>query len=690
MKAIIWKELRENLKWAALCTVVVALALASVASEVKRWGRNPFGDDAPTPMLIGAVFACLLGFLQVFVELRRDQWALLAHRPMTLTKVFAGKVIAFTILYLPVMTVLWTVFVVWCARPGHIAGPFDWRLSLPGYIDILVGFAYYFAGMLTGLRQARWYASKALGLGIPIILSVAAIYAPEFWHALVLVAVSGAILGVAAWGSFINDGFYAKQKRMSKVALGVALSVGICAAGVFIGAVLCEVTRPLLWKKKDQAYEYENYCLAKDGTVLRVRRHGQEVLSVVDHAGKDVERYQDPAMRSQEAFAKTIVDSWIGVGLSDVSAADWGRRSRPYGRARRYFETCYWSMAGSGRPTWFYSYRDGCFVEYDRDTRLPLGRLGPDGYVPEGQGRVSRFGRQITAVDFSGNDKDEEVFSEGVYRFNWEERTVAKVFEPEAGRTILSARRQRNDDLIAISTGDKAYLLNRQGDRLKTIPVDDADGRYDRVSIAALADGQRTFAWYHQMWTGKHGIIKPSLLVELSSDGTVLKRYELPGLVVIVTPALTPWPARVVWHVEPLVVVVGEQVGEVLWMAHMGVAEWPSRLHGMLGNRVLFIKLRTVLIWSVVFAVLNLLICWRRAFGRSAMAAWAVWGFLLGPTGLLLLCIQDWPARVSCHSCSRKRRVDRDNCEHCGSLFPKPALDGTEVFEQATHCAESG
>ena len=678
MKAIIWKELRENLKWAALGLVVVGLVLASVASEVKKYGNNPLGDDAPTLMLIGAALMCLLGFMQVFVESRRDQWAFLAHRPTTLTRVFFGKAIAAAILYLPAMTVLWTVFVVWCARPGHIARPFDWRLSLPGYVDILVGFAFYFAGMLTGLRQAKWYASKALGLAVPIILIPLVCFAPEFWHALVLVAVATGLVGVAAWGSFVNGGGYTGQRRISKLALGVTVAIGIGAAGALVGAVLLETMRPYVWGGWGNQRRYESYSLARDGTVLRVEQSGHEVLSVVDLEGNSVEKYQDPELRSRESFAKTTVDYWIGVGLSsDILPDDWRRRSYPYRSGARRHDIAFWPKQSS--PNWFYSYDDACFIEYDRNTRLPLGRLGPNGYVPEGKGLPSRFGRRVISL---GADPDLRAFSEGVYRFDWDERKVEKVFAPEPGDSICGAGGRNQGDLIAVRTRDTMHLMNKQGDRLMTIPVD-GNGKYASVLFATLADGKRTFAWYYPHMRGRAGVRGSSLIVELANDGTALSRQELPAIVRPITSATVPWPLRVVWHVEPLLVAAGKPAGDMFWYVHMGAPEPPGGvLRNVLDNRLLWIEIRTVLIWSVVFAMLNLFVCWRRSFGRSAMAAWAVWGFLLGPTGLLLLlCIQDWPARVACAGCAKKRRVDLDNCEHCGVPFPRPALDGTEVFE---------
>ena len=59
-----------------------------------------------------------------------------------------------------------------------------------------------------------------------------------------------------------------------------------------------------------------------------------------------------------------------------------------------------------------------------------------------------------------------------------------------------------------------------------------------------------------------------------------------------------------------------------------------------------------------------------------------MFNFLAGPAGLALLwCLRDWPARLPCAACGKRRVTNRDRCEHCDSAFPSPAHDGTEIFE---------
>jgi hypothetical protein len=75
-------------------------------------------------------------------------------------------------------------------------------------------------------------------------------------------------------------------------------------------------------------------------------------------------------------------------------------------------------------------------------------------------------------------------------------------------------------------------------------------------------------------------------------------------------------------------------------------------------------------------------LCRRHAFPIAATWGWTLLILLLGPLGLLLLAaLQDWPARLPCGACGKRRVVARDTCEHCGVRFPEPGRLGIEIFE---------
>jgi hypothetical protein len=89
-----------------------------------------------------------------------------------------------------------------------------------------------------------------------------------------------------------------------------------------------------------------------------------------------------------------------------------------------------------------------------------------------------------------------------------------------------------------------------------------------------------------------------------------------------------------------------------------------------------------MLLSALVCALACFLLARRHSFSGSERLAWSLCGLLFGPAGLLLmLAVQEWPARVACPGCRKLRVVTRDACEHCGAPHALPDPDGTEIIE---------
>jgi hypothetical protein len=111
----------------------------------------------------------------------------LLHRPMSRSRIFLGKVLAGVSLYLLALGICFACAVGLAATSGHVAAPFSWPMVLPLLADIFAGLVYYFAGMLTAQREARWYGSRCLGLGAAFGCSMVVWTVPKFWHALLAI-----------------------------------------------------------------------------------------------------------------------------------------------------------------------------------------------------------------------------------------------------------------------------------------------------------------------------------------------------------------------------------------------------------------------------------------------------------------------------------------------------------------------
>src|SRR4026208_2434409 len=98
-KAIVWKELRENLKWAVAGGLVRASgltdALREVAGEVRNWDNWALETSVFSVTAFGfALVGVLIGLTQTIPENRGDKWGFLAHRPISRSTLFWGKAVS--------------------------------------------------------------------------------------------------------------------------------------------------------------------------------------------------------------------------------------------------------------------------------------------------------------------------------------------------------------------------------------------------------------------------------------------------------------------------------------------------------------------------------------------------------------------------------------------------------------------
>ncbi|MCH8965726.1 MAG: hypothetical protein IIB58_12240, partial [Planctomycetes bacterium] len=378
MRPMIWKELRENFKWAVLWMLGMGLAMAYALSSPGYYYSGNESICSASFLLVTtigcALGAGLLGFLQVIMEMRRDQWAFLVHRPVTRNTIFAGKVVAGLILYLAATGIPLLIAAWWASTPGKIAAPFDGRMILPGFADILCGVVFYFAGMLTGLRQARWYASRALGIAVAIVCAALVTHATEFWQALIAIVLIGTVMGLSAWGSFLTAGSYPSQPRIAKIALGLVVLVGIgvmggIGGGLAVGILTAKARQP-----------WTQYMLDKDGRILRITTDHLTVEEVTDIDGNPVDKYTDEKYRDWATFQENLL---------------WGPEIRPaqaqwrysYRSSYRYF-TALRRRAGT---MWYYVAAEGRIVGYSLRAKRIMGSIGPDGFSTSAGSTPRRF-----------------------------------------------------------------------------------------------------------------------------------------------------------------------------------------------------------------------------------------------------------------------------------------------------------
>jgi hypothetical protein len=669
MKALIRKEMRENLK-VTLVGLAVLLLLILVTYRNYAWTlKNQFFTQDMQPLMgngvvsmlsfFCAIFGGVLGWLQVWNERHRDLWAFLIHRPLTRTQIFLGKTFAGLLLYLLMPGLPLLVCILWVAIPGHVPAPFEWPMALPIAAAFLGGIVYYFAGMLTGLRQARWYASRCLGLVMAILVSIGVMNSFEFWHGLICIAAGIVILGTAVWGAFRSDGCYEGQPVSGKAALTTVLGAGLALIVFIVMLLAIEVAF-----RGIRGDEWSRYVMTKGGAIWNVtsksdgRSNVRRLVVDLDH--QPIPEGKTGGLDQSEWQRGEATTSSIHL----PSPYSW-RGSESFLRSYRFFTL--WRV--SSGTIWYYWRSQGCLVGYDLTTRRFVGSLGPNG-----------FSQTLpSAADNSHHSVEQSWLSSGhtlatsnaVYEVNLDRRVARRIFTSDSERILAVMDLEKNgaDWIYTLIVGEHSIvLLDPQGTLVWKQPFQPPSGWFeDRLKLSSLEPAGQYAIWASEIvrTNSPAGASPPVLVTWFGSGQGAPQSVELPALA-----QSHEWPTLqklLSASVPPVFVAMTP-----LLDGH----PWPSTIP------------KELLRISLIVALACVPVVWwlgrRYHFSFVAQVSWVGFIVLTGIPGLLaFLSVQEWPARESCPQCRKPRLVDREHCEHCGAEFPPPEKTGTEIFEPA-------
>ncbi len=684
MKTLIRKELRENLKLAVLGLIIYSAFLGLNIHTYSHWmqsvaagGQGQREVAMMQPLVSGefwglsgilcAAFGAILGWFQIHNERQRDLWAFLVHRPVTRTQIFFGKILAGLMLYLLVAGLPLTGYLLWALAPGHVAAPFEWAMLRPVAVFSILGMVYYFAGMLTGLRQARWYASRALGLGAAAVVSLAVMYStPHFWQALAAILIGSGILAMAVWGGFHSNGFYRGQPAPGRLALAAALVPGCALISFFAICLLFK----LLVQVPEPLFPY--YRMNQDGTIYKItpRKEGWQP-EIADLEGKPLvdtktgsapkwaefdqrKCYEDPIRPCFDNIANAYRDPWFNNSCNRFT---------------------FWRETAD--EFWFYCNRNGRLAGYDKKTRRFIGSLGPDGFSKGLTGNGDHFDRAGFYEPLQGVVLRD---ARTVYQPFPEQRRVNALFTVTNENCEAVTQATNSSDriigavnevwingydwnYIIVVTRCYVHLLAPDGKELWRAKP--AYPEYNQVTVACLESNNQFALCTSPSWRaqGKSGGKLPEQVTWLDRDGRVLKSADLPAL------SYHPYNLGLAQKLFSL------SLPPVLYVTFplLQGSPWPSAIQWVLVK------------YSLTAALLCLPIGWwlgrRYSLPLPARLGWAAFQLCFGIPGLLAqLSVEEWPARETCPNCKKLRVVDREHCEHCGGDFAPPEKNGTEIF----------
>jgi hypothetical protein len=682
MRSLIWKELRENIKWVPVPGLVILLVFL-----IEKPGQ-PMLDrtDAYFFCLTAVVFGLALGFLQVIFEAQGDKRAVLMHRPLAPSRIFAAKALAGMTVYVLALGIPFVCVESWFATPGNIVTPYDWRTSLPWLADILSGVVYYFAGMLIAQREARWYGSRGLALATGFFCSYLVWALPEFWQALVAIGMFVLLLAVAAWGSFCTGGAYPPLPRLAKGALGASLFLGL--------VILSMMGKQLAGEWSDPGMHYQVDIGRRGQLLYSTHEEGRGEIAINDVDGRPADLKGERSWRAN-------------LTLLDVPV-HWGYRHN----ARFYVE-----CANDTKPAgerWFFDHAQGRLLGYDAYYHHSLGSFGPEGFTPAGRQPVDRFPNQLLFITNRSQYITTEylAFPDGVYLVDFVGRSIRRFFTPASGEKVRAVRWWRDDEsnrsLVVVTTNQSVHIATEDGQRLVSMPWVLSADKYGPVFVGTLEKPHRYFVWYHlRLWLREPEEYQsePSYLFEYDAQGRELAHRAVPPF---------PYPAspyaQSLYGVVTSLTEVATLLGTSQYVRSLARSNGSTRKYALIdylegiqyyvpgtatmattlspatqpprGLIVGYVAL--ILLSASASALVAVVLARRHAFSPFRCLGWALLCFLFGWIGLvLMLTLLEWSGRIPCPKCNRLRVVTRDTCEHCGALQAAPTRDGTEVFESA-------
>ncbi len=683
MKALCWKELRENLKWALLAMAALGIAelstlyyhSAQYAREANFYGLTICKASFLMVTTFGnAAAGFLLGLLQVLPEKGRDRWAALLHRPVPRQMIFFSKAASGLLLYFlatltPFLVCVWLV-----ATPGHFAVPFVPGILSPGVADLCTGAVYYLAALALALQRGVWPGLRALPL-LAAFHSSSFVLAAKIFHVAVEAAAFMALaLFVAGWGIMLHQERFSPRPWLARAAFLAVIFYGVCGLGDLLHSLLQTVG-------PGGHNQWSVWDLAEDGTPVCLTYRDGVCISVTDENGipRTGQDFQ-PATISYHTQIFTPFPTYIGDPH--------GWEGPTWAGYRDFVEY----VEASRDSAWFYVRSRHTFIGYNVRTLEATGRLDRGGFRP------------VKAAP--------EPFSPAT---DWEEATANNLFILD-GNTLTYARlKTRSEKPLPLPGGGPVFgmqfawcrsgngaitvevvalahqiaVYDLQGALIAVLPYRYDVSRWGALSLALGGTGDRIFVLYMpSQWIDQDTAgAMPSHLDEIDLQGRLVRSWTLP-------------PKPPVFRRQSLADYLATRLqspafffGQLLWektgamLGSRRLAEsWSASIRE---DRQLTFE---VALWSLALALLLAAIAWFWARAAQIPApsagAWTAFVFFFGLGGFITFrLVAAWPMLAPCPRCRRPRLIERENCAHCGAGWPQPQLSGSEVFDSRTPAA---
>ncbi len=677
MKAILWKELRENFRWALLGGVVLAVAefyiLAGLQRDFNAEGNITLTDPSFLMVVLfgSALIAGGLAAVQILPEKSRDRWAALLHRPVSRSVILGGKAVAGLGLYAAAVLLPFAASACYVAWPGKFAAPFVAGLLLAGFHIMAGGVAIYFGSLLLCLQRGRWIGTRGV-----VLLALGAVFVLQMNTVgpfLLLPVLAAAIFSLAAWHAMLGEDAPERGRWLRKAAFAAVALLGAQGALLLVGLGLSLLSNPTT-----AGFTYSRLEVTQDGQILRSSAGPNEEGQVVtDLAGNRItderyvgnDSYQNLCQFSpltyefgfrRRGFSLTSVGNLLGVG---------------HVRGLR--------LGNEARENWFLLVRQNYFVGYDTLSRRCIGICDQEGFKAPGSKPVP-FADPLRGDFFYGGAPAWFWTDHRLYAITFFDRQLKVFFDGPASPIdqMMQLPLQRSTEdlryvVLALESG--IQVLDAQGRPVFSRPYLHDPEYWGTVEVTTTPAMDKFYLLSQPniYYADPKQAPVATYLDVIDLHGNVTQSHdELLDNRVAVEPR---WLTTAQACLLPILPAVLQR-------------RYGGPFISFEPDAALFFKQDVMALdavgWTVMAALAVALaaiaFAWARRAGFAARQAWP-WALLVlafGPAGLLAFRLAGgWPQRVRCPFCGRPRVLRENICPHCQHAWETPPPSGTEIFQ---------
>jgi|GEM_PF-1557139 len=713
MRTLIWKELREHVRWLPLGLIVIA-AVCYLAAP----GRNSdplLASRLVTQLAIVApLLAFALGIVQAYRDLQPAGAAYLNHRSVTADQIFTAKVVVGFALYATAVSIPLLLLASWIELQGMQWLPMRPAQVLPAMVYALATFALHPAAMLMLAREASWWGTRILPL-VPVTMALLP---------LAFFLRSGGMIGaglcliiavlLAVWVYFAArygwHGFWTNppalriNRPLRRRWLLPAYFVSGCVCVVFAAFIVLLVNAESWYRSFTDKPQPSN-ILAVDSSTGTLW-----LMTTIQEYNPDVFGMESQVLGGDEVAVGKMVNPLRSENLPDSTQsfaylyAPSGMHSNSDG-----FYTNFVSLSADQSGV-AYDER-GYIVRY---TTYPQRRwqstIAADGVYPPGVLAGRPFIGNPISTMWSGFLLLQEagyvpplVDANGLYLLDRSQSNIRQLIdrkvdavalvesgEGHAPRLVICSDNQLLeyqllDDLGSDTWFQKADPKNRLlNTRLQSL--------YDLPLSAKLIT---TIDLPMQLMTLSHFRIARSLsgwyLAPVNNNRAVFHLTSQGHLETIefqIEPGTSSPPKNDRLKVEAVIAGVMPGVMVLVIAAiDIRISATQPGAHSLAESATEHPVMAATA--GVSFVLITLLSLWlmrraaqRRGLPRSQVRNWSWSVLLLGLAApLSVVAIYRRVVREPCPQCQQPRRVDEDRCEHCGAQWEPPQAEGIEIID---------